>query len=394
MERYRSGLVALSADPMTYGHLDLIRQACDRCESVVVLIANNDLKAGSYLFSLPERVAIAEAAIRLSGLTEVRVVGSSGLLVDTYLREGCDAVFRGIRNADDLRYEREQMAYHAYILPELADRIVYLESKEEYRIISSSLVKAFVRSGVDVASFVPMFVGRLLEERISGQYRLGVTGVQASGKTYVSKALAEHLGTLGIPVHVANIDVLLRQLYDEDSPGAQSVRIGLADLFGPDILTDDRKVVRRDVLKTRIFDPGCDREIREAAHHLTAPHVGRLFRETTVGKRGLVLIEWAQLAEMGLSRWTNHDVIVVDSPDRVAFESERGIGENESGIVRAHQWSATEKFEAIYRKAESAGCGTVLRYENRIADEGGIDRLAEVVLGVFPGLANQRRNPS
>ncbi len=394
MERYRNGLVALSADPITFGHLDLISQALDRCESVVVLIANNDLKLGSYLFSLSERVAIAELAIRMAGFDRVRVIGSSSLLVDTYLREGCDVVFRGIRNADDLRYEKEQMMYHAYILPDLSDRIVYIEAHEEYRIISSSLVKAFVRSGVDVSAFVPMFVAQLLEERISGQYRLGVTGVQASGKTYVSQSLATCLGAHSIPVHVVNVDALIRQLYAEDSPGSQLVRNGLADLFGKGVLADDRKSVRRDVLKARIFDSGCEKESREAAHRLTAPHVGRLSREVTVGKRGLLLIEWAQLAEMKLSHWTHHNVIVVDSPDRVVFETERGINREEKELVAAHQWTADEKFNSIYRQAEIAGCGTVLRYENRIADEAGIFQLVEAVHGVFPGLSTNRKDVS
>lgn len=389
MKSYRRGLVALSADPITFGHLDLIAQASERCASVVVLIANNDAKRGSYLFSLQERMHIATLAIEQSGPPGIRVIGSGGLLVDTYLREDCDVIFRGIRNEDDARYEESQMKLHTLILPALEDRIVFLESRPEYRMISSSLVKAFVRSGVDVTPFVPAFVKQLLEERICGQYKIAVTGCQASGKTYVTEQLAKRLQTIGLSVTVINVDALSRTLYAEDSFGAQAVRDGIARLFGNDVLTDTSQDVHRDVLKRRIFDAETTLEKRSELHALVAPHIDRLYREALSGKQGIVLVEWAQLAEMNLSHWANHHAIVVSGADAESFRSARAISAEDAEAVSRFQWSAEEKAQSLYAAASIARNGTVIRFVNRIGDEASLGVLVQSVRELFPSVRSE-----
>ncbi len=386
MNRYRCGLVALSADPITFGHLDLIRQAKERCDSIVVLVANNDLKAGQYLFSLDERTTITTEAIRQSGIGGTRVIGSSGLLVDVYLREGCDALFRGIRNVKDAEYEEEQMELHTYILPELRGHIVYLESREEYRIISSSLVKAFVRSHVDVSRFVPIFVKQLLEERMNGQYLVAVTGCQAVGKSYVSEALANEIRSRGQSAVVISVDALVRELYDEESDGAQLIRDAIATTFGKEILSEDRKHVDRRAFKQKLFHPETKKEDRENLHQMVEPHIARLYRDALRGKRGLVIVEWAQLAEMNLSYWTNYHSIVVTSDDGHVFAQARSIEGEEADRIALFQWSSDEKVEALYRIASGARHGVVIRFSNKIGDTVSLSRLANSVFEIFPGL--------
>ncbi|MBP6889061.1 MAG: pantetheine-phosphate adenylyltransferase [Candidatus Moranbacteria bacterium] len=386
MKRYRRGLVALSADPITFGHIDLIRRAKDLCDSLVILVANNDLKVGSYLFTLEERVAITKEAVQQAGIANIYVIGSQNLLVDVYIREDCDIVFRGIRNEKDAAFEKEQMELHVHILPDLQGRIEFLESHEEYRMISSSLVKAFVRSHVDVSRFVPAFVKQLLEERICQQYILAVTGCQANGKTYVAESLARNLVESGIESHVISIDVLLRTLYDEDSLGAQKIRLALSQLFGDDVLTADQKQVRRSVLKKRIFDSEQDTEKRELLHSLVEPHIDRLYREALAGKKGLIIFEWAQLAEMKMSFWSNHQVIVVTSDDQRLLAEMREISSENQSQMANFQWSTEEKIRALYQAANEAMHGTVVSYTNRVGDEESMNRLAQTVRKIFPAL--------
>lgn len=394
MATYRRGLIPLSADPITFGHIDLVRRALEICEEVVVLVADNDLKAGAYLFSSAERSTMARVALERAGLGSVRVIASSGLVVDAYLREGCDAVIRGVRNAEDEAFERGQVACHEYVFPGIGDRFVFLGADDRFRLVSSSLAKAFVRRGVDVSDFVPAFVRRALEERILGQYKVGITGTQASGKTHVSHRLAEQLRRDGFSAHVVSLDDLIRRLYVEDSIGAQEVRDRIAVLFGNDTLSADRTSVCNAVLKTRLFDPACDAAKRQALHEVVAPHVGRLYREELSGKRGLVLVEWAQMAEMGMSHWTNHNVIVVESSDKKECEAARGIDAEASDRVARFQWSAETKASAIYARAISDGTGTVLRYRNRFsldgADFADIARLAAAVEEIFPEFPRER----
>lgn len=386
MKQYKRGLVALSADPITFGHLDLVRRAQEQCESTVVLISNNGLKKSSYLFSLEDRVRMSSEAIRQCEMDGVRVIGSSGLLVDVYLREGCDAVFRGIRNQKDQEFEEEQVRLHTCILPDFKDHVVYLESKDEYRMVSSSLVKAFVESHVDVSCFVPAFIKQLLEERMCRQFKIAITGCQASGKTSVADRLSTQFASQGVPVHVISIDDLVRRLYEEDCAGAQLVRDALAEMYGEAILSADRKSIHRSVLKKGIFDVQGDAHKRERAHLLVEPHIGRLYREALLGKKGLILVEWAQLAEMNMSHWTNHQVIVVSTGDAEAFASARSIDPEEQASVAQFQWSADQKAVALHETASSAKHGTTLRFMNRRDDTEALPVLVQSVWGLFPEL--------
>lgn len=366
---YNRGLVALSADPVTVGHLDLIARAAKQCRSVVVLVANNDGKKGSYLFTLAERAAMIERAVADANIPNAKIVKSSNLLADVYLEEGCDAVFRGVRDEKDLEYEKSQMRLHADIFRPLADSVVYLDAREELRHVSSSMVKAFVDRHLDTSAYVPMFVKEALEERIHGQYKIAVTGGIAVGKTFVAETLARVAAkTFGCETYHVNVDSLIRAFYAERSNGAALVRARLAELFGDDVLTADRNDVNRPTLAARIFSPSCDQNMREEIHTITAPHVGRKYREALSGKHGLIVVEWAQLAEMGMGLWTNNNAIVVDSPDRAAFIARRGLDAAKFADIGRHQWSADRKVRALYACARRDRHGTVLRYANRLRE--------------------------
>lgn len=187
----RRGLLPLSADPITFGHLDLIRRASALCGELLVAVMDNGLKAGSYLFSRDERRSMTERAVQDLGLGNVRVVASGGLLTDLWLTEACDAIVRGVRDEADRAYEERQMRIHASILPAVEGRVLYLPADPRLSLVASSLVKGLVSRGLDVSAWVPAFVKRRLEEKLLRQRRIAVTGGIAVGKTSVAAKLAE-----------------------------------------------------------------------------------------------------------------------------------------------------------------------------------------------------------
>lgn len=389
--RYRRALVPLSADPITFGHIDLIRAARERSDEVVVLIADNDVKRGSYLFPLPERAAMAERAIAHAAIDRVRVVYSNGLLIDAYLREGCDVVFRGVRDAADRAGDELQMRLHDQILSGISDRVVFVPAKPEHAHVSSTMVKAFVSHDVDVARFVPAFVKQVLEERMRHQWRIAVTGCVASGKSWVCNDLARHIASQWqIPTTHLDIDQLQRDLSEEDSPGAQLVRDGLAKRLGPHVLTNRRRSVNRRVLAEKLlFAEHVEDELRAELHNLIRPHVERKMRETLRSSQGLVIIEWAQLAEMDLGHWANYHALVIDTPDRDQFFAKRGIDTGQAGALARLQWDADHKVAALEERAREAGNGYVLRYENRSGlSPVDLHKLCERVLALFPNLCS------
>lgn len=388
--KIRRALLPLSADPITFGHVDLITRSAAMCDELLIAVMNNDLKAGSYLFTLEERAAMTERSVREAGVTNARVIASRGLLTDIYMTEDCGAIVRGIRNDADRAYEEYQMRIHASILPAASEQILYLPADPKLSLISSSLVKGLVARGLDVSGYVAAFVKRRIEEKILRQYKIAVTGAIAVGKTSVAAALTERWKTrTGTDAWHINIDQLLRDLYAEDSLGAQALRNGLANRFGTEVLKDGGRDVDRAALAARLFDPACPRHLREEIHAVTAPHIERKYREALAGKEGLIVLEWAQLAEMAMSHWTNHNAIVIDSPDRAFFAELRGIAPERLTALADLQWSADRKAERLSEAALRAGAGTVLRHLNRKrateterADD--IDRLTAEVETLFP----------
>ena len=395
LQDIRRALFPLSADPITLGHLDLIARGAAQCDELVVAVMDNDLKAGAYLFSLEERAAMAERAVRERAVPNVRVIASRGLLTDLYLTEACDAVVRGIRDEADQAYEERQMRIHTSILPALNGRIHYLPADPRLAHIASSLAKGLAARGLDVSAYVPAFVKRQLEEKLLRQWKIAVTGGIAVGKSHVAARLAERWQARnGTRAWHVNIDQLLRELYADATPGAQALRDTLAERFGREVLKDGGRDVDRAALSARLFAADCPRSLREEIHALTAPHIERKYREALSGKEGLIVLEWAQLAEMAMGHWANHHAIVVDSPDRAVFAARRAIAPERLRVLADLQWSADRKAEHLERAAREAGEGAVLRYLNlrreteaeRLVD---IDRLSAQVETLFPAIARR-----
>lgn len=387
-------LLPLSADPVTFGHLHLVRRARERFDEVVVAILDNASKRGRYLFALEERVAFLTDAVRRLGLPGVRVLAApDALLVDVFLREACDAVVRGVRSETERQCELERNRLHNAIVPGFDANYVYLASDDAWRDVSSSLVKGLVSCGADASPFVPLPVKEALERRMLGRTTVAVTGPIASGKSFVSAKLAEAAGARGVPCRHVSYDALLRDLYAERTPGAERLRDEIAALLGADVRAGDGSLDRAAMAAT-LFRPDCPMETRRAVEAATAPHVFRLERERLAGFRGLVIVECATLVETGLARRANNRVIVVDAPERPAMLAERGIGPDRAANVARHQSTVAELVSALEAQIAADGHGSVTRYVNRrratVAEsDRDVRVLADAVLDLFPSIPRE-----
>ena len=149
-----------SFDPLTNGHLDIIRRASRIFDRVLVALLENEGK--SPLFSVRERM---ELIIRCTdGIEGVEVHSFSGLLVDFMRRKEASVVVRGIRAVSDYEYEL-QMALMNRELYEGAETIFMLPAVE-YTFVSSRLVKEVFRLGGDIAHLVPPAVLDALKARL------------------------------------------------------------------------------------------------------------------------------------------------------------------------------------------------------------------------------------
>jgi len=158
----RTALYSGSFDPMTNGHLDILRQGLDVFDRIVVAIGVHAEKRA--MFSFAERQQMIGAVLEREGFAErVRVVSFGGLVVDAARDEGASAILRGLRNDKDLAYEAEMAGMNGAMAPEI--RTVFMVASPGVGHITATLVRQIASMKGDVAPFVPAAVLARINEK-------------------------------------------------------------------------------------------------------------------------------------------------------------------------------------------------------------------------------------
>jgi len=150
-------------DPVTYGHLDIIKRASRIFDEVIVAIARSDRK--NPFFSLEERYDMLKKAIEEENLQNVEVDTFDCLLVDYAVKKGASVIVRGLRAVSDFEYEF-QMALMNRKLNYMLET-VFLMPSEQLTYVSSKIVKEIASFGGNVNCLVPTFVAERLKEKLS-----------------------------------------------------------------------------------------------------------------------------------------------------------------------------------------------------------------------------------
>lgn len=136
-------------DPITLGHLDVMRRAARLFDHVYLAVADSAAKAP--IFSLDERAELAREA--LNGIANVEVSVFTGLLVTHAQELGATAIVRGLRAVSDYEYEIQLAAINRRLDPGI--ETIFLSPAEDMGFVSSSIVRELARLGGDVTPFVP-----------------------------------------------------------------------------------------------------------------------------------------------------------------------------------------------------------------------------------------------
>ena len=149
-----------SFDPVTYGHLDIIKRASEMFDELIVSVLNN--KAKTPLFSVEERVKILEEATK--DMPNVKIDSFSGLLIDYAEAHDLHIAVRGLRAITDFEYELQIAQTNRKISDNKVDT-VFLTTDLQYSYLSSSTVKEIAMYGGDVSHSVPPYVESALMEK-------------------------------------------------------------------------------------------------------------------------------------------------------------------------------------------------------------------------------------
>lgn len=151
----RTALYAGSFDPVTNGHMDVLRQALAIADRVVVAIGIHPGKAP--MFSFEERVEMirvcASAAFGADAAERISVEAFDGLVVDAARKLGASSIIRGLRDGTDLDYEMQMAGMNGTMAPEV--QTVFLPASPEVRHITATLVRQIAKMGGAIEAFVP-----------------------------------------------------------------------------------------------------------------------------------------------------------------------------------------------------------------------------------------------
>lgn len=160
----RIALYTGSFDPLTNGHVDVVRQACGMVDTLVVAIGVHPGKAP--LFSVDERAAmIREICVPMARVEQTRleVVTFSDLAVNAARRAGASMMIRGLRDGTDLDYEMQMAGMNGVLAPDILT--VFLPASPRVRPVTATLVRQIASMGGDITAFVPGAVAAALKAR-------------------------------------------------------------------------------------------------------------------------------------------------------------------------------------------------------------------------------------
>jgi len=150
-----------SFDPITNGHVDLIRRASKLFDEVIVAITQNTNKTG--FLSIEERILSANNVA--NSLNNIRVLSFDSLLVDFAKKHNAQIIIRGLRAVSDFEYEFQLSGMNKRLNPQI--ETLFMTPSEKFANISSSLVREIFLLGGDIDTFVPESVKLILLERNS-----------------------------------------------------------------------------------------------------------------------------------------------------------------------------------------------------------------------------------
>ena len=344
-----------SFDPITLGHLDIIKRAASMFEVVYVAVGNNSSKSGT--FTVNERMGLIGVASQ--NIPNVKVVSFSGLLADFCYELGCKVVIKGVRNFQDFDYER--LLNDVGQTQQSGIETITLFAKTELSHVSSTASKELLKYNGLVDGYVPLNVKEAMEIKMLEQRILGVTGEIGMGKSFFTKKLIRHayVHFEHSPVIEIDLDKIGHDiLHDRTEPVYVELRKNIIQEFS---LKGD--VIDRSSLGSIVFNDSV--ALGKLNSMMRIPMLTRIRKEVG-NKKGLIVLNGALLAEAGFLTLCNNNIIVINSPQEKQVEVLKKRGLSDEQVVRRimSQMTTFNKIETIKKSISDRGFGKLVLVEN------------------------------
>ncbi|MBE7713405.1 MAG: pantetheine-phosphate adenylyltransferase [Cyanobacteria bacterium SIG26] len=148
-----------SFDPITKGHLDILKNAAGIFDKVIIAVAHNGEKKG--FLSVNERVELIKQSV--NGLENVEVDAFEGLTIEYAKKHGAEILIRGLRAVSDFEFEMQLSQTNSALCEDI--KTVFLTTKPKYNFISSSTIREILNNNGDISKFVPEPVFEYLKNK-------------------------------------------------------------------------------------------------------------------------------------------------------------------------------------------------------------------------------------
>lgn len=353
----RKAMYAFSGDPITYGHINIIERASKAFDNVVVGIGINPSK--KYTFNLEERTEMAQRA--LAKFQNIEVASFRGLLVDYAYENNIGVIVKGVRNTADFDYEN--ILHQVGESQKLGIDTHILFAKPELAHISSSVVKEIQKEQGLIHGYVPLYVKQCLEDRISGQHIIGITGEIGAGKSYISKRFVELGHERGLEVHNIELDHIGHQIIGELKESRyEEVRSKIVEAFGESVRKKDGTIDRQSLGEIVFNNPDALKKLNGI---MSIPLSVRL-RKELYGKKGLILYNAALIAESNMSHLCNNNTVLVyaDKQTQKTRLSSKNITPDQMQRRLQSQFNFKEKKNKLEETIERDAQGKVWVIDN------------------------------
>lgn len=165
----RIGIYPGTFDPVTLGHLDIIRRGSKLVDELIIGVTTNPSK--NPMFTPEERIAMVEREVAALGIANVRVVGFNALLIRFAQKEGASVIVRGLRAVADFEYEYQMAGMNQQL--DAGIETVFLMADVSLQPIASKLVKEIAQFGGDISRFVTKAVCEEVIARVEREGRKG-----------------------------------------------------------------------------------------------------------------------------------------------------------------------------------------------------------------------------
>ena len=326
MATYKRGLFTLSADPIHWGHLNIIQRAAAECEQLVVAVMANPGKP-DHLLQPEDQLKTTIRACRDWCPANVTVIEAAGLLVDLALTQDCDVVYRGVRDSLDEEYERSQFSFYNLAYPGFSNRVRLLTADPMLRHIQSTVVRAFLSNYLPIDPLVPLSVAARLSRKVHRQKFVGLAGFTPQEVA----GLLQLIEAQNYPVDAVDLEALMVDLEHAKDLGTKRFAKLLKDTQAAE-------------------QPQSYHQVPGILAVEYAAHLNRRFREwlqTPKPKQGLILVSGAEvLSTLDKLGWTHNNLVLatdrLPKSDELREHALQECREQKYGLVIGHDASGPD----------------------------------------------------